>query len=281
MQMENWLCKTCGTQFPATEVAPTICPICAEERQYIGHEGQQWTTLAQLQKEGYRNTFREHEPHLLGIGTTPKFAIGERALLVQTPQGNILWDCMSLLDDETAAVIEQLGGLRAIAISHPHYYTTMVTWAERFDAPIYLATADQQWVMQPSERIIFWSGDQLTLTEEVTLLRLGGHFPGGSVLHWRNGDDGRGALLTGDIISVAADRQWVSFMYSYPNMLPLSAPDITYIAQAIASWPFERLYGAWFETIVDHDAHAVVQRSANRYIHALATTHTFSENLRT
>ena len=103
----------------------------------------------------------------------------------------------------------------------------------------------------------------------MTLIRLGGHFAGGTVLHWQQGADGKGALLSGDIIQVVADRQWVSFMYSYPNLIPLPATEIKRIRDTIAPYSFERLYGAWFERIVTHDAHAVVLRSADRYIRAL------------
>lgn len=123
--MEYWICRTCGTQFAASEQEPQACPICCDQRQYIGHQGQRWTTLAQLQAEGFRNEFRAQEAGLIGIGTTPTFAIGERALLLQHPQGNVLWDCMSLIDEPTVSEIKRLGGLSAIAISHPHYYSTV------------------------------------------------------------------------------------------------------------------------------------------------------------
>ena len=225
--------------------------------------------LTKLQKDGFRNEFKEHEPGLIGIGTTPSFAIGERALLIQSPHGNILWDCMSLIDKETITGIKRLGGLTAIAISHPHYYSSMVEWATSFDIPIYLHEADRQWVMHPSERIIFWSGETFPLSDNMTLIRLGGHFAGGTVLHWQQGVEGKGALLAGDVIQVVADRQWVSFMYSYPNLIPLPASEIKRIRDTIAPYPFERLYGAWFERVVTHDAHAVVLRSADRYIRAL------------
>ena len=122
--MEKWICKTCGTQFPPSDTPPPGCPICLDARQYVGHDGQQWTTLVTMQAEGFHNVVVEHEPGLVGIGTEPKFAIGQRALLVQTPQGNILWDCITLLDEQTAAQIERLGGIKAITISHAHYYTT-------------------------------------------------------------------------------------------------------------------------------------------------------------
>src|SRR5207244_5727183 len=85
--------------------------------------GQQWTTLAALQAGNFHNVFKEYEPHLTCIGTEPSFAIGQRALLVQTDQGNVLWDCISYLDDDTLTAIQQRGGLKAIAISHPHFYT--------------------------------------------------------------------------------------------------------------------------------------------------------------
>ena len=134
--IEYWICTTCGTQFAPSREQPKECPICRDTRQYIGHEGQKWTTLPAMQADGFHNTIKEHEAHLLGIGTVPTFAIGQRALLVQTEKGNVLWDCISFLDDETVAAIQNLGGLKAIAISHPHFYSCMVAWAEAFDAQI-------------------------------------------------------------------------------------------------------------------------------------------------
>jgi glyoxylase-like metal-dependent hydrolase (beta-lactamase superfamily II) len=267
--VKHWLCKTCGVQFAASEQPPQICPICSDERQYVGYEGQQWTTLDQMHSEGFRNQFKEHEEGLTGIGTTPSFAIGQRALLVQSEQGNILWDCISLIDDETVTRINQLGGLSTIAISHPHFYSSMVEWATRFDVPIYLHEADRRWVMRPDKHLRFWSGDIHPLTPDITLYRLGGHFPGSSVLHWQKGAGGQGVLLTGDTIQVVADRRWLTFLYSYPNEIPLPASEVARISQAVAPLRFEQLYGGWFEKVVARDAHNAVQRSAERYIRAL------------
>ncbi len=59
--MEKWICKTCGTQFPQSEKPPDACPICLDERQYVGYNGQEWTTLAKIQKDGFRNKFQEFE----------------------------------------------------------------------------------------------------------------------------------------------------------------------------------------------------------------------------
>ncbi len=135
--MEHWICITCGTQYPARPTPPQGCPICLDKRQYVRHEGQAWTTMAALQQDGFHNTLRPLEPRLTGIGTEPSFAIAQRALLVQTEQGNVLWECVSLLDDDTVAAVQRLGGIAAIALSHPHFYSSMIAWAERFDVGIY------------------------------------------------------------------------------------------------------------------------------------------------
>ena len=135
--MENFICVQCGAQFNQTAEPPPQCPICQDERQFVRHGGQQWTTLQELALH-HHNRFEEEAPQLLGIGTEPEFAIGQRALLVQSTAGNLLWDCISLLEDNTIAKVSAGGGIRAIAISHPHFYSSMVEWADCFDAEIYL-----------------------------------------------------------------------------------------------------------------------------------------------
>ena len=123
--MPAFICTACGMQYAPTDAAPAQCIVCEEERQYVPPRGQTWTTLQALQQT-HTNTLREYEKGIIGIGSTPAFAIGQRALLVRTDNGNILWDCIATLDDATVTMIEALGGIDAIAISHPHFYTTMV-----------------------------------------------------------------------------------------------------------------------------------------------------------
>src|SRR4051812_14213411 len=214
--MPHFLCTTCGTQFAEAAAPPERCAVCEDERQYIGWGGQQWTTLDEL-RAGHTNQIRDEEPRLTGIGTTPKFGIGQRALLVQTPGGNVLWDCISLIDDATVEAVRNLGGLAAVAISHPHYYSAMVEWSRAFGSvPIYLHAADRRWVMRPDPSMLFWEGETLALHDGLTLIRCGGHFEGGTVMHWPTGAEGKGVLLTGDILQVCMDRRHVSFMSSYP-----------------------------------------------------------------
>jgi len=214
----------------------------------------------------HRNRIEEEAPRVLGIGTEPEFAIGQRALLLQSPGGNLLWDCISLLDDETIAEVNARGGIRAIAISHPHFYSSMIEWAERFDAQVFLHAADREWVMRKNRRIQFWEGTILSLWDDLTLINCGGHFEGGTVLHWSAGADGDGALLTGDIITVVQNRRYVSFMRSYPNLIPLGALAIRGIVKKIEPFPFDHIYGGWWQTNVLTDAKAAVVRSAERYV---------------
>jgi DNA-directed RNA polymerase subunit RPC12/RpoP len=263
--MENFVCVQCGTQFAESAEPPLRCPICEDERQFVRHTGQEWTTLKRL-KTNYRNRLEEEAPRLLGIGTEPEFAIGQRALLLQSPGGNLLWDCVTLLDDETAAEIDGRGGIRGIAISHPHYYSAMVEWAERFGAQVFLHAADHQWVMRKSRRIRFWEGTTLSLWDGLTLINCGGHFEGGTVLHWAAGGSGKGALLTGDIIQVVQDRRYVSFMRSYPNLIPMGPAAINRILERIEPFVFEQIYGAWWKVNVLSDAKPAVARSAERYL---------------
>lgn len=266
--MKNFICKTCGVQFRETETPPSHCPICEDERQYVGREGQQWTTLTQLQ-QNHKNEIKQLEPNLYGIGTTPNFAIGQRALLLQTPEGNVLWDCISLLDEETITAVNKLGGIQAIAISHPHFYDSMVAWAHAFDAPIYLHASDQQYVMRPDPAIQYWEGKSKKLFGNITLINAGGHFEGSTILHWPDGAAGKGAIFTGDTIMVVADRRYVSFMGSYPNLIPLAAKKVENIVTAVDPYPFDRLYAAWWDLVVERDAKTAVSHSAQRYIKAL------------
>lgn len=262
------ICNTCGTSFPDTPEPPLVCPICEDERQFVPRGGQAWTTPARL-AAGHANAWRQLEADLFEIHTQPGFAIGQRALLLRTPQGNILWDCITLLGEATEALVHSLGGIKAIAISHPHYYTCMQDWASAFGCAVHLHAFDAEWVMRRDSAILHWQGEMLELVKGVTLLRLGGHFPGGTVLHWAGGAEGRGALLSGDIVQVAADLNRVSFLWSYPNMMPLAATTVRRIADTLKPWPFDRIYGAFPGRQVMAGGARAVQQSAARYIELL------------
>jgi len=231
--MPAWICLTCGVQYPDTGQPPGGCAICLDERQYVGWDGQRWTTMPEIAGD-HTVVVREEEEDLYGVGVEPAFAIGQRALLVCTRHGNVLWDCVSLLDDEARS-----------RITEPR--------------------ADQQWIQRPSPRVELFD-DEAEPVPGLALARIGGHFDGAAVLHWPAGAQGRGALLTGDTITVAQDRDWVSFMWSYPNHIPLDEATVLDIARRAGRFAFDRVYGGWWGRVVVHDGAAAVRRSADRYV---------------
>jgi glyoxylase-like metal-dependent hydrolase (beta-lactamase superfamily II) len=262
--MESYLCVTCGTEYPPSAGAPEHCPICEDDRQYINPQGQQWTTLAAEQGKRH-NSFTTIAPGITTIATEPKLGIGERAYLIETGQGNILWDLVAYLDDATITELRERSSISAIAISHPHFYTTMGAWSRALgDVPIYLHRDNAPWVMNPNPAIRYVESDTLEILPGATLLRCGGHFPGSSVLYWRGGANGHGALFTGDTIKVVADRRYVAFMYSYPNTIPLDEHTVRHIAATVEPLAFAALYDGW-ESVAG-DAKEAVRRSAERYI---------------
>lgn len=265
--MPRHICITCGVQYPDTPQPPAECPICLDERQYVGWQGQRWTTLEQMRADGFKNVIREEEPGLTSIGTQPQFAIGQRALLVQTPAGNVLWDCISYIDEATVAAVEALGGVQAVAVSHPHFYASCIEWSEAFaNAPIYLHAADRAWTVFEHPNVVHWEGETAEPVPGTTLIRLGGHFAGAAVLHWPGGAEGRGAVLCGDTLMVVMDRRYLSFMYSFPNLIPLSAGEVASIAEKMRPYRYERIYGAWPGRVVALEGSQSVERSAERYI---------------
>jgi glyoxylase-like metal-dependent hydrolase (beta-lactamase superfamily II) len=267
--MKGFICTACGTQYPPSDAPPSLCKVCEEERQYVPVGGQSWTTLDKLADSRF-NVYRQYDPGMIGIGTEPKFAIGQRAILLQTANGNVLWDCISFFDAATVTVINALGGIKAIAISHPHFYTTMVEWSRAFgDVPIYLHSADRDWVVRPDPSINFWNGDTQEILPDVTLIRGGGHFPGGTMLHWAKGARGRGVVCCADIATITPDRKFITFMRSYPNFIPLSASGAQAVVAALDAFQFDAMYGHFFDRVIPSGAKNILEASIERYVAAL------------
>jgi glyoxylase-like metal-dependent hydrolase (beta-lactamase superfamily II) len=267
--MANFICTTCGVQYEESPAPPESCVICSEERQYIGWKGQQWTTMEELRRD-HRTRIEPEGTGLTGIGIEPSFAIGQRALHVRTSGGGFIWDCTSLVDDAAVARVGALGGARAMAVSHPHFYSSMVDWSHALGGiPIYLHEADRAWVMRDDPAIVYWGGSSLLVEPGLTLIHCGGHFAGSAVLHWAGGADGLGALLTGDTIMVAQDRRTVSFMYSYPNLIPVGAAAVGRIVEAVEPFEFEQIYGGWSGKNVLEAGVQAVRYSARRYLRAI------------
>ncbi|KAJ1324549.1 MBL fold metallo-hydrolase [Microdochium nivale] len=311
----SWLvCTACGTQFPTADArVVTTCRICDDPRQFTPRSGQAFTTLDALRSEPqqHTNVFTPFptdssggSDHFISITTEPKFAIGQRAVLIKNPRGvkgggNVLWDCVTLLDDDTVTRINELGGLRAIVISHPHYYSTHVEWARAFRCPVYLAAEDKEWLVQSSAWQRFIEGTEFDVPPGdgsgesanddlgaggtggpvVKVLKPGGHFPGSLVvLH-------RGRLLIADTLvttpaglgswdtdalgdprplqspAAAASRDpptsrppgmnSFSFMWSIPNMIPLTPDEIAKMWAVLKGHEFRSTHGAFVGVDID------------------------------
>ena len=209
-------------------------------------KGQTFLTPETL-AERHRLVWRD-DLGLTGIALEPSLCHRPARLpLVPDGRGYVMWDCIPLATSEAIAHVRSLGGLTAIAISHPHYYGALADWSEAFDGiPVYLHAGDRQWVTRQHASIAHWTGDHHRISDDVLLLRTGGHFAGATMLHHARGADGKGALLTGDIAQVTMDRRFLSFMYSYPNYMPLGAAAVRRIAAAVEPLAFDRIYGAWW-----------------------------------
>lgn len=256
------VCATCGVE---SDGVPEVCPICADERQYVPAGGQRWTSLDELASGGYELRVRELEPGLYGVHREPEFAIGQWSMLLQTSVGNLLWDPPNFLDDRVANEIRELGGVTMIAASHPHMFGAQVSWSHAFGSvPVWVNAADERWLQRRDAVIKTWSGTHAILPG-VTLIQCGGHFPGSAVVHWQQGVSGRGALLTGDTIANVADVGWVTFLRSYVNRIPLSAATVERIVARLDPYGYERLY-TLNGGIIEQYAKAAVHRSADRYI---------------
>ncbi|MGC5165552.1 hydrolase [Luteimicrobium sp. DT211] len=256
-----WICRTCGVE---RADRPELCPICADERQYVVESGQTWTTLAELAADGCRVRVDELEPGLHALRGDPGVGIEQESKVVVTPHGNLLWDPLGYLDDEAVAAVRGLGEVVAIASSHPHMFGVQVEWSRRLGGvPVLVAEADASWVGRPDDAIETWSGSR-EVVPGLTLHQVGGHFPGSGVVHWAGTADGKGALLSGDTVFVNADRKSVTFMRSYPNHLPLSAAVVERIASRLEPLGFDRIYHN-FHGRIAADGHGVLRRSADRY----------------
>ena len=268
-----YICTACGTQYDDSFSPRPDCPVCEDPRQFVPSPGQARTTLEEL-RETHSNEIRElEEGRLWGIGTVPRFAIGQRALLLRTAAGNLLWDCVSLIDEQTVASVQRLGGIDAIAVSHPHFHAAMVEWSREFGgAPIYLHESDREWVRRRHDAFVFWSGDTHELAPGLTFVRTGGHFPGFQCLVWSEGAEGRGALLSGDQPHVCPDRRHLAFMYSYPNHIPLGPSAVRHTRDVLAGFRFDRIYGAWWDRVISSGAQAVLAHSVDRHLRAIGVT---------
>lgn len=256
------ICSTCGTYYPADGV-PELCPVCMDDRQYIPPTGQSWTKEAMLHLK-HSIKINKIQDRLYEMEVNPIFAIGQRALLVLSPEGNVLWDCIPMLDETTIEFIKSKGGLKAIAFSHPHYYSNMNDWAEIFNCPVYIHENDAENIQVSGEHIKLWSGDEMKLWDGIKIMLIGGHFEGSSILHVPFLSK-EGTILCGDTLFLSPSNKHFSIMRSYPNRIPLPLSEMKRLKERFDNIPFDSFFGYISTQNLNENVKQVFTESMERY----------------
>jgi len=260
---QNKICTACGTEFPSDSDLPQLCPICDDDRQYIPEKGQTWTNPDEL-SNNYSVLIKKINNRLYELKMIPGFAIGQRAFFVLASGGNILWDCIPLIDEPTIDFIKSKGGLKAIAFSHPHYYSTMNVWADVFNCPIYIHQNDEQWIMNKGNHVSLWVDTERELWDSIRIINIGGHFPGSSILHIPFLSP-EGLVLCGDTLYISRSKRHIAVMHSYPNQIPLSLREVHRINEQVQNIQFDTLYGAFSGQNLSNNVKIIFDNSMKKY----------------
>lgn len=259
----GWICDLCGNEFPPTREPPALCLICADDRQFIPRSGPSWSPLESTADR--QLIAHEPEPGLWQLTLHPAVGIGQKSFVVAGENGNVLWEPPGFIGPALTDWLDAHGGLSAIAASHPHLVGAGVSLSHRYGrVPVWFNADDRRWATRPDSVLEFWR-DTEDLAPGARIIQCGGHFPGSAVLHLESAAEGRGVLLTGDTIMALPHPSMVSFMRSYPNLIPLSPRLVRQIADRVARLRFDRIYAA-FGAPVAEGAAEIVESSARRYI---------------
>jgi uncharacterized Zn-finger protein len=259
----NLVCSTCGTSYPLQSI-PETCLICMDERQWVPAGGQSWTKPAELLLKHSVKLNRLQE-RLYEMEINPMFAIGQRALLVLSEQGNVLWDCIPLLDEMAIEFIKVKGGLKAIAFSHPHFYSNMNEWAEVFNCPVYIHKNDEEHIMVKGGHIQLWQGEEKELWDGMKLICIGGHFAGSSILHVPF-LSAAGTIICGDTLFLSPSKKHFSVVYSSPNRIPLPIATIQQIKKRFDDISFDSFYGYVKSQNLHNNVKVILENSMAKYV---------------
>lgn len=264
--MPTWICDGCGVEHADSDTRPPenscvfaseVVPV--EERGHLPPHGT-WTTLEELATAPHQTEHVDHGRGIHSLRRVPRFAIGHRSFLVQTGHGNLLWDSPGYLDDEIVELVADLGGISAVAASHPHMFGAQLSWSSEFGGvPVYVNALDKEWLPVVDPLIELWEGEAEPLPG-LRLVHVGGHMRGSAVALTADG-----TLLVGDTISGGLAENWVSFQRNFPKHIPLSAAVVRRIVDRLDPFDYDRLYTLGGDEI-DQDAKAVVRRAAETHI---------------
>lgn len=261
------LCATCGSYYYDCTTPPQACAICEDDRQYVPPDGQVWMR-ADVLAQDHRVVLRDDDG-MPALGLEPGFAINQRALVIRGEHASVLWEALPLVTEEAIAAITRDGPIQYIALSHPHFYSAMQRWSEALgNIPILIHAADKEWVPAGARNVQFWTGDQFEIAPGLTLLHVAGHFAGSAALHWLDARAPDGVLFPGDALQVSNNRKHVSFLYSYPNAIPMHASAVERMRTLLAPFAFARVYGFTWRLNIVREGRAAVDWSFDRFLAA-------------
>jgi hypothetical protein len=275
--MSMFICRSCGIQYAESSQPPSDCAVCRADACFEPMDPPAWTTLDAIRRT-HTNLIQRLEPNLFSVRSIPSVGGGHRALLLRTERGNILWGCVTLVDEATVRAIRALGGVSAIAVSHPRHFATMIEWSHAFGSiPIHVHATGRRWLMRPDHVVRYWGGAEQELFDGATLVHVGTGVGAGTLLHWQAAAAGGGALLTGDVVQVLKHRRGVGLLSSSRDLVPRSGDGVRQLVSAIARFRFEALYDAQSDSGITRNARAIVLESSKRYLAALSGLHEVSD----
>jgi glyoxylase-like metal-dependent hydrolase (beta-lactamase superfamily II) len=265
--MATWICNGCGLEHGDSPTPPPMdgCvfdrgPVSDEELGDLGAHTREWLSLTALAAQPHNTEHRDHGRGVHSFRREPRLGIGQWSFLVQTGQGNVLWDPPAYLDPEVEGLVRGLGGAVVIMTSHPHMFAAQVSWSHALGGiPVMVNRHGQRWLPRHDPVIEFWE-HEISPVPGVTAIELGGHMPSSAVALTADG-----TLLVGDTISGSLSPNWLSFQRNFPRHVPMSAGVVQRLVDRLEEIEFDRLYTLGGDTI-DDDAHGVVRRAARRHV---------------
>ncbi|WWC58309.1 uncharacterized protein I303_100849 [Kwoniella dejecticola CBS 10117] len=282
------ICKACGTQYPRTFALTQDCKICADPRQFVPSSGQEWTNLIELGTERRHVILQDEvDERISMISCEPGFAINQTPTLIETANGSYIWDCAALISLPLIGHLSKLKTpLKGIAISHPHFFSTSLTWSRALKVPLYLCEDDQEWYQRSGDigkddAVVWWKGEQ-ELGPGVKVIQCGGHFPGSSILYWDRLSEPpppkdrlptkptpvSGIIFTADTIMVQPTQRGFSFIWSVPNLIPLRPRAVLAVQERLRYLPFSEATSSWPNRWIRQDAKDALESSVTTFLAA-------------
>ncbi|TXT07490.1 hypothetical protein VHUM_03210 [Vanrija humicola] len=276
------VCATCATQYPAPRRDCTHAKLSGST-DHPQARGATTSSATSRTRASRSSRPSRSSPSLRRVSISPACVKLTPAFLLETFEGSFIWDCSAVLTPPLIAHLTHLRRpLKAMAISHPHFFSTSLTWARALGVPLYINALDKEWYQRResagADEVVFWSGTQ-RLSSTLTLIECGGHFPGSCVLHWdraaeplTSDADARapdtGLLLVADTVMVQPTQKGITFMWSIPNAIPLHPTDVLHIQNVLREYDYDSVSSTWPDRWVRAGAARIFDESVETYLSA-------------